>query len=386
MVGGMDYFTILDDLVSKYISLKDDDLCLCNSGKLFKDCHKLPGDQKPLDFNKIQKNVLKIFAKKTCYFCDHNCSKTKAASHSIPRKSLKTIHKDNHILRFVSPGIPELSKVVNFNQLVPKEIGINEAGSFYGFCSHHDNQLFSPIEKEPIEPTNQQNCLFLFRALCKELYTSKESLRMKPIYSQLIESKDDINYQHLLNIENILLLLCQHKSISEMISDYNRLVSDLRNKSFSEYSSITIVTEPPPINCCSYVNPAFFLDGSIYQDFNDLSLDLESFSFTVFTSEDKGFFHFCWSNKTNFSKFFDQLLNIEKEKLVDFLIQMIFAYSENHAFNKEWWEGLHPQKRDHLKTIFMSHGMGQRLCYNPAYDFYDMGFSDLTVVDIKKYP
>lgn len=286
----------------------------------------------------------------------------------------------------MAPNIPELRKIPAFDKIPPTEIGINEASSFYGFCSHHDNLLFSPIEKEGLKPTSLQDCLLLFRALCKELYTSSEAIRMIPICRKIIETKENIEYKHLLNVENILQFLCQHKSISEMLKDYNQLVPDLKKKSFNGYSSMTIITkQPPPINCCSYINPAFSLDGNIYQDFNNLSLDLESFSFTAFASGNNGVFHFCWSNKTNFAKFFIPILDIEKNKLADFLIQMVFAYSDNHAFNKDWWEGLHLQKREQLKKIFFSSIINQPFCYNPVDDFYSMGFSDLTIVDIKKH-
>ncbi len=382
----MDYLTILDDLLTKYNSTGDDDPCLCGSGKLFKDCHKLTEIKERISLYNIQKKVLKIFTAKKCYFQNEKCSKTKAASHSIPKAFLKTISHHNHVLCFVSLNIPELSKISKLDQIPPTEIGINEASSFYGFCSLHDSLLFSPIEKESFKPTPQQDCLLLFRALCKELYTSTEIKKMIPINHQIIESKGDVDYKHLLNVENILQFLCRHKCISEMSNDYNHVLSDIQNKSFSGYSSITIVTEkPPPINCCSYVNPAFSLDGSIYQDYNDLTVDLESFSFTTFTSGNNGFFHFCWSNKTNFAKFFKVMLDIDKDKLADFLIQMVFAYSENLAFNKDWWEGLHTQKRDQLRKIFFSEIINQPFCNNPVNDFYSMGFSDITIIDIKKH-
>ncbi|KPJ70972.1 hypothetical protein AMJ52_09240 [candidate division TA06 bacterium DG_78] len=381
-----DYLTMFEDLLNKYNAMGDDELCLCGSGKPFKNCHKLKDIQERVDLYNLQKEVLKIFTTKTCYFQDEKCSKTKTASHSIPKTSLKTISKNNHVLRFMSLNVAELSKLDALDQMPPTDIGINEVGSFYGFCSHHDNLLFSPIEKECFEPTPQQDCLLLFRALCKELYTSTGVTKTIPIHHKLIESKGNIEYKHLLNVENILLFLCRHKCIFEMLNDYNQLVSDIKNKSFNGYSSITIVTEQPlPINCCSYVNPAFSLDGSVYQDYNDLSVDLESFSFTAFTSGNNGFFHLCWSNKTNFAKFFSPLFDIKKDQLADFFIQMVFAYSENHAFNKDWWEGLHIQKRDHLIKIFFSDIINQPVRSNPVDDFFSMKFSDLNIVDIKKH-
>lgn len=380
----MDYFTMLDDLLNKYGSMKDDEPCLCNSGKPFKDCHKLSDLQKRVDLYNTQKEVLKIFKRKTCYSQDEKCSLTKTASHSIPKSSLKTIAEDNHVLCFVILNVAELSKIPELDQISPTEIGINEASSFYGFCNYHDNLLFAPIEKERFEPTHQQDCLLLFRALCKELYTSREVTKMIPVHRRLIETKGNIEYKHLLNVENILQFLCRHKCISEMLNVYNQLVSDIQNKSFSGYSSITIVTEqPPPINNCSYVNPPFSLDGSFYQDYNDLSVDLEGFSFTVFTSSNNGFFHFCWSNKTNFTEFFDVMLKVERDKLADLLIQMAFAYSENLAFSKTWWERLHLQKREHLQKIFYADIINQPFYSIPADSFYSMGFSDMKIIDIR---
>ena len=381
----MNYLAILDDLVTKYISLNDADPCLCGSGKPFRECHKLSEEQRPLDFHRIQKGMLKVFSGKTCYFQDENCSSTKTASHSIPRASLTTISRENHVLRFISPNIPELSRVAEFDQIPPSEVGISELGTFNGFCSHHDDSLFQPLEKRAFRPMAEQSCLLLFRAVCKELYVQTELKKMIPVHKQLIETKGSPEYKHLLNLNNILEFLFSHKSISEIISDYEQILLDIRSESFGSYSSLTIVTEdPPPVNCCSYVNPVFYLDGKIYQDYNDLSVDLESFSFTTLASGGRGYFHFCWSNSTSFNSFFKQLLEVERHRLNDFLIQLVFAFSENHAFSPDWWDSLSTIKRRRIMKIFYSDIVNRPRYHNPIDGFRYTGFSNMVVTSIDR--
>ncbi len=382
----MNYLEILDDLVSKYISLNDDDPCLCGSGKPFLKCHKIAEEHKPLDFNKIQKGILKVFSQKKCYFKDKNCSRIMTASHSIPRASLTTISNRKHILRFLSPNIPELAKVQQFDEIPPCRVGINELGIFNGFCSYHDNSVFEPLEKSVLIPTEEQSCLLLFRAICKQLYIQTEINKVIPVHKQLIEAKTNERYKNFLNVKNIMEFLCSHKSLSEIISDYEKVLMDIRRGSFENYSSLTIITkDPPPINCCSYVNPVFYFDGKIYQNYNDLSIDLESFSFTTIASEGQGFFHFCWSDSTNFKSFFSKLLSVYSDRLSDFLIQLIFAYSENHAFRPDWWESLSKLKQRRIMKIFYSDIVNRPIYNNPVDDFRYTGFSNMVIKSIGRH-
>jgi len=58
-------------------------------------------------------------------------------------------------------------------RLHPELVGINNASTFTGFCSEHDNTIFSKVEKETFLGSQEQCFPVAYRALARELCTKK---------------------------------------------------------------------------------------------------------------------------------------------------------------------------------------------------------------------
>ena len=198
----MDDLVILDELIEKYFSLSDEDVCLCGSGKKFSECHKISASYSPIYPGSLNKHIFRKSSQRLCFYKDDHCTDTITSSHSIPRQSLVNISTNGHVLRFIHPDHDHASMMYDYMQITPTEVGINEVSCFNGFCSFHDNTVFAPIEKTEYTSNTTQNALLLFRAICKELYVKHDMLKFIDINKKVLTSKKDIIYRHLLNVYN----------------------------------------------------------------------------------------------------------------------------------------------------------------------------------------
>ncbi len=78
---------------------------------------------------------------KTCLIGGDGCPEA-IRSHSVPVSALGSIANDGHVYTFTSPTHDELESIYNGCKYPPKPYGINEASTYYGFCSHHDDSIF----------------------------------------------------------------------------------------------------------------------------------------------------------------------------------------------------------------------------------------------------
>mgnify|MGYP000900224241 CR=1 FL=1 len=100
-----------------------------------------------------------------------SCKNNAIASHSISRGLLEKIAENGHIVSAtfdicnIGSNIKELDNP-NGPNLAIKEIGINKAGVFKGFCQNHDNEVFNTLDNFGIS-TQRDIFLQLYRTVCK---------------------------------------------------------------------------------------------------------------------------------------------------------------------------------------------------------------------------
>lgn len=152
-------------------------LCWCGSGKKWKRCHL---DREVLPRVQYQDliGLAKNFHRER--LCFHpaagggSCSTTTAKAHTVQKSILRQIETEGHVYQLLPPlgeagkQIPSLSRV-----------GINQASTFTGFCTRHDDALFAPVEKAPLSYCREHAFLLTYRALCQELYKKRALARQE---------------------------------------------------------------------------------------------------------------------------------------------------------------------------------------------------------------
>ena len=70
--------------------------------------------------------------------------------------------------------------IIHQDVYAPKQIGIEDASTFTGFCSFHDNKVFEPIDSHFFEVTPHHIFLVSYRCLCLALFRQKIIIEKGP--------------------------------------------------------------------------------------------------------------------------------------------------------------------------------------------------------------
>lgn len=122
----------------------------------------------------VKLEVNSLFSKKKSYKCLHpECDETSILSHSISKKNLHKIMRDGHVIvpqfdraRFSEEDLDGKSINLSF-----KEVGVDRASTFKGFCQKHDSSIFKNIDNRGIK-TNRDVFLQLYRTARMFSFTS----------------------------------------------------------------------------------------------------------------------------------------------------------------------------------------------------------------------
>lgn len=135
--------------------------------------------------------LLESFRKKAHHFSWQcmapKCKKKSISSHVLQKNGiLSSIANQRHLIEAKPSTFWELKEksATNFSK-----IGINDAFTFPGFCSEHDNSIFKSIESKQIDFTNYNvQLLFSYRGLCQEI---RRKQIVKNLLNQAIKHRDD---------------------------------------------------------------------------------------------------------------------------------------------------------------------------------------------------
>lgn len=312
-----------------------------------------------------------------CYYDNKECNPINAFSHSIPKQSLQKIAEDGHVFRFDLLRPDQSTEILDTFSLEPIKIGINEIGCYYGFFGYHDTEVFKKIETESILPSQEQVLLTRLRSLTNELYVKSQSLKLIPILNDITASKDSNEAQNVLGTYSAQFFSGTYKAIDEFSNELKQLQKDIENKDYNSYSSIVYILDSDfPIHCCGFINPIFSISGDIIQDLNNLQEACSSLPLNCFYKDNCTYVVFVWEKKSILDIFFNELLEIPNEAIPNFMIQFIFAYSENHAIKPNWWNSLSVIKRKRLMKIFYEDIIDHQDLQNPINNFRKLDFTD----------
>lgn len=115
-----------------------------------------------LNMKNIMSDIVKKSNKKQRICMFSNCKEKAIKSHVLQKNGIiSQVSNDNHVIQLECNLISV--------SLDLKRIGVNNAYTFYGFCSKHDTEVFLPIEKELDFTKKQHQILFCYRGLCQEI-------------------------------------------------------------------------------------------------------------------------------------------------------------------------------------------------------------------------
>lgn len=328
-------------------------LCWCGSSKKYKKCHLGREGQAPLNPWDASKKFRKEFGVRDCLVPDElksDCSGTIIKVHTVPKSgSLKQIARNGHLYSIKpSPENIQMHK----GRILPEILGINEASTFTGFCSVHDNTIFTKLEDQPFIGTQEQCFLLGYRAIARELFTKKAAGALQPLLRQADKGKslhEQMSIQAFANLVGTgvstgLNDIELHKSSYDQVL----LGQDFRNVR----ACIISLDSPPPVMCSGGTFLEQDFNGNDLQDVGNLTITLDLITFTSFYGGTNGVVVFTWLPQSDSTclRFIESLNSLSQSEMGSALTRFFFEFCENLHIRPDWWEGLAQSSRTALVT------------------------------------
>jgi hypothetical protein len=284
---------------------------------------------------------------KTCLIGGVGCAKA-IKSHSVPVAALGSIANDGHVYTFTSRTLDELERIYNGCKYLPKPCGINEASIYHGFCSNHDNAIFSEIEKRGIEPTNRQVFLFHFRAYSRAFYLNINGGKaLREVYDAKLP--DDHN-----PVEALETVAShfepQVEAFSDLTKNFDSMKLDMASGTIPTLDYIFIrINGNPDVMCSTLLVPAYDIEGHFLLPLAKAGeLDsCQTISITIAKDSVGGFVLLAWKGEETLTSAFMRTF-IKSGYDLNRLIAVIFGNTENFFFNRNWWQNLDDERRNML--------------------------------------
>lgn len=329
-------------MMSRRQRLGRNDLCWCGSGRKFKKCHLHRQREQPENPYEALKKTAAFNRKPMCLHpnAPGECSDKIVRAHTIQRgSSLSRIAENGHVLGF-STDARVLEQ--NDGRVGVRRIGINQASTFMGFCSHHDNATFSPVEDRPFIANDEQCFLLGYRAMCRELYQKITVLdamdymrtldRGRPVEEQVrLQSILDGKEQGYTAGRNDLL---------DRKSDFDKI---LLAKSFSDMSNYVIFTKDTPDILATFgVTVDFDFQGNRLQNLSNADQGLDALYVSIIATTTGGAIVLVWrdSQTDACTQFVQSLAAMTDQDVPDAIVRLVFEYCENTFFRPSWWNAL----------------------------------------------
>jgi hypothetical protein len=325
--------------------------CWCGSGKKYKRCHLGRENEDPVTIQEILEKQKEVWGKEYCLHpqaSHHTCQGQIVQAHTIQRSGvLDRIAQNGQVYTFQ----PDYSAFPHTWQLKACLVGVRKkASTFTGFCAHHDNSTFEPIENQPFQFTMEQIFLLAYRAVCREIFAKRAQVGMQPFQRTLDRGK---TLQEQEVIQDLLTQLHNPAVQGQKDIEHHKGLYDtaLVNKDFSDVHYYAIQFQDTPDIMCSGAR-LFDVDfeGSQLQCLDQMDKNLDGFSFSLVGINNGGAAIISWlGNSAVGTAFIRSLDAIPGNKVSHAIVRLAFGSFENTFFSPHWWDGLTTKARERIQ-------------------------------------
>jgi len=317
--------------------------CECGSGKKQKYCHP-----EGLKYLGQRDGVIKhFFLEKRCYApksWHKSCNSTIVNAHTISKSlGLAEIAQEGHVYTY------DISVSGLERGFSPVMRGVNNASTFLGFCSYHDDVIFAPLEKScKLVPTKEQCFLLAYRAFCDSLYGMERKIQTVQYSNKYIKHKSPwVAGVIEAYLKNMPISLEEGKRIKERFD-----ASMLRGDFEMLQSYVIVLDRIPPVLCSSNITPEFDFSGDRVQNFG-YSVEKIFVQINILGKDGKGYVIISWlaSQDSEARKFAESLDSVPNNKLSAAVLRLMFGLAGNICMSPTWWEGLSDCQRETLNDF-----------------------------------
>lgn len=301
--------------------------------------------------NRLDIEIKKAHAKlkkdsriKECFHFDKSCcSKNIISAHSL---------QENKVLNLLEDKVNENLAVYSFlyqkyspegNIIGFEPLGKKIASTFFGFCSYHDNLIFSPIENFPIDLSNDEHCFLLsYRAFAKAFHAKYESIQGYRINESMQEMPSEL-------INN--LIIGSELGLRDCHIMKERLNGILKTQNYNELEILTFRLDYIiPIALASTITPDFSYKNELLNRSGDTTNFYEFVNFVVQPIEtgETIILLSCLPEHEKSIKFMDQLNALKEIPFLKAISSLAIAHVENTFFSPHIWNLFTKKERAQL--------------------------------------
>ena len=321
--------------------MEEQELCWCGSQKPHSNCHAGRSGEKPLPQEAIYAKIAKQRKFNVCLHPEAAkgvCGQIIRA-HTIPRSAVlgRIVDTQGFMTSFYPP---QPSRDGHFKA---HSIGWHEASIFTGFCKHHDDQTFAPLEKTQFNATPEQCFLVSYRALCHELYQKTASRRAHSVLQDTLDRGQSPATQYEIQKVNRWRSDGLTKGFGDMVQWKAEADDVLLNQNFSDWKYCIVYFDGAlSIASTGAPTPTYDINHRPVQILTDMHKRIEPLCYGMLVQHPLGgVVVFGWpGNTTAGPNFLDSLLQSDQRRVPGRLVQFMFAHVENTFFSTAWWEGI----------------------------------------------
>ncbi|GBH27888.1 hypothetical protein [Burkholderia vietnamiensis] len=318
--------------------------CWCASGKKWKFCHKDREKREPLPFGKVNAERLKYYATGPCQHPDASAttcsSPASIKSHTIQRRGgLGAIAESGHVCS-TKKAFMDLEK--RGGQVDMENIGVGQASTFPGFCSHHDTELFKPVEQANSKLDAYNSFLLSLRAVTYEMATKDSQLRSHVASKEYIDYGRSFEQQAML--QNFLSL--HQIGIEQGLKDVTQLKvlydGAFQSQDFSKFSFYGVEFDRVlPFAAAGAFMPEFDFSGTQLQEI-EVGQPVSQIALNVTQLGNNTCVVFGWFGGSDCAaaRLVDSFKAVSDHEKADALLVLAMEHLENFFCTPSWWAGL----------------------------------------------
>jgi SEC-C motif-containing protein len=317
--------------------------CWCGSGRKYKNCHYGRANDQPMTREEGIRAHRTAFGVKMCLHPEapEGCKGGVIRAHTVSKKKdLASIEDGGHVYYFQPrPDGPSGDPVLT---------GVNKVSTFTGFCSHHDESTFRPIDRNPYDCSSEQTFLLAYRALSREFYgklAMVNTLQGLQTADRGRSVREQIALQSFLdaNLEGA------NRGLEDLRSQKERFDAALVTGDFSDIQHYAVMTDCVPSTLCSAgLLPEYDFQAALLQDLGQVGAAEGMFYSSTSTAEG-GAFVFAWLvGQESPLRLVQSLRQLDVDDVPDALTRFVFEFTENVCIAPAWWDLRTPEEQEAL--------------------------------------
>ncbi len=268
------------------------------------------------------------------------CSKPPIQSHTIARRWLRSIARNNHVY-IQSHNVFDDEKAARA-YLLPL-VGINKATAYPIFCSEHDNELFRELEQREFSPTTETAAQLHFRAICREAYTK--------VGANVLTRTIPVAHNHPRAEELIGFAMGNAAALRDVSIQYHNERHRIAQKTYDhtlQFYTCSFEHSLPFCFVCAFF-PEIDFRGQKLADLSDISRTPPALAASCFNDGGRGHLVLTWDRGGEEARAVAQSFHaVPQHQKANAALTMGLEFIENTAFAPHWWEGLGADARKRL--------------------------------------